>query len=268
MGWSVGFLVLVCIAILLLRAFVEKTLAPPPKQLEFEKTPLLFSPAERSFYGVLEQAIGSEYRIMAKVRLGDVIQPKKGMEKSPYFTAMNKINKKHLDFVVCRKSDFVTVGAVELDDKSHQRQDRWERDNFVDQALGSAGVPIIHFSARMSYSVQDVRTNIANALMLSLASNKAETNAHNPKAETQALAAEDEFRLSSEEKSTQEQKGQGPEQKSKKAHEECPNCGEKMVIKRSLMGPHAGKYFWVCTQFSKCRSIKPVAAEVAEGWDF
>jgi hypothetical protein len=40
----------------------------------FERVTALFTPAERSFMGVLEQAVGNRCRIMGKVRLGDIIK--------------------------------------------------------------------------------------------------------------------------------------------------------------------------------------------------
>ena len=41
---------------------------------------------------------------------------------------------KHLDFVICNK-DLAPVVAIELDDASHDAEDREERDDFVDAVL-------------------------------------------------------------------------------------------------------------------------------------
>jgi hypothetical protein len=41
----------------------------------YEAVPEFLSPAERSFFGVLQQAVASEYQIFAKVRLADVFVP-------------------------------------------------------------------------------------------------------------------------------------------------------------------------------------------------
>jgi hypothetical protein len=92
-------------------------------ELAFVKREPLFTPAERSFLGVLEQSLDSSYRIFGKVRLGDIVKPAKGLSKSKWTTAHNKINQKHVDFVVCLAADLSVIGVVELDDKSHERQD-------------------------------------------------------------------------------------------------------------------------------------------------
>jgi very-short-patch-repair endonuclease len=134
------------------------------KDYPYQKEPTLFSPAERSFLGVLDQAIGDQFRIMGKVRLADVIKVRPGLEASARQTAFNKIQSKHLDFVACDPADLSIQFAVELDDKSHKQKKRQDRDAFVDAAMNAAGVPIIHFPAQKAYSIQDVRDKIAAQL--------------------------------------------------------------------------------------------------------
>ncbi len=51
----------------------------PRVPVTYAKKPALLSPAERSFYGVLRQAVGETYQIHAKVRLADLIQPTSGL---------------------------------------------------------------------------------------------------------------------------------------------------------------------------------------------
>jgi len=47
--------------------------------------------------------------------------------------------------------------AIELDDKSHQRKDRQERDAFVDEVFRAAGLPLVHIPAAKGYQVDEVR---------------------------------------------------------------------------------------------------------------
>ena len=81
------------------------------------------------------------YVICPKVRLFDIIEPKTGHEK--YKTLMYKIQSKHIDFVICDK-DLRIKAAIELDDSSHEKADRKERDAFVDLILRSVGYRVIH----------------------------------------------------------------------------------------------------------------------------
>ena len=81
------------------------------------------------------------YVICPKVRLLDIIEPQKGHEK--YKTLMYKIQAKHVDIVICDKDMHIKV-IIELDDSSHDKKDRKERDEFVDLILQSVGYKVIH----------------------------------------------------------------------------------------------------------------------------
>ena len=81
------------------------------------------------------------YIICPKVRLLDIIEPKKGERK--YKTLFYKIQAKHVDFVICDK-DMHIKAIIELDDNSHDTKDRKERDEFVNMILHSVGYKVIH----------------------------------------------------------------------------------------------------------------------------
>ena len=127
----------------------------------YQQEATLFSPAERSFLGVLEQALGDQHRVMGKVRLADVITVRSGMNGKGWQSAFNRIQSKHLDFVVCNATDLSVRYVVELDDQSHDHAKRQARDEFVDKALQVANVPIFHFSAKRSYAVAEVQKVLA-----------------------------------------------------------------------------------------------------------
>jgi ssDNA-binding Zn-finger/Zn-ribbon topoisomerase 1 len=224
---------------------------------QYQKIDELFTPAERSFLGVLEQSLNNEYRVFGKVRLGDVIKPKRGLSNSLFYTALNKVNKKHVDFVVCRKNDCKVLGIIELDDRSHERADRKKRDQFVDTALNEAGVPILHFSAKMSYPVKEVRASLVNAFSLWMDGTPQEVN--------------DEFRFSELPGTTttpddEWSLGEVVEkeaQRAEDAQELCPDCGSVMKAKKVSKGPHQGKFFFVCAKYPKCKMVKRVTQKVA-----
>lgn len=124
---------------------------------KYKKTDHLFTKAERSFFGVLQQAVGDRFYLMGKVRLSDVIKPDCGKDRSAWQSAFNRITSKHLDFVACDPADLSIQFAIELDDSSHQRKDRSARDQFLNEAMKSAGVPLYRFSAKRTYSIADIR---------------------------------------------------------------------------------------------------------------
>src|SRR5438876_11811862 len=73
-------------------------------RLPYERRPALLSAGELSFYRVLQQAVGAELYIAAKVRLADLIAVRKGTEH--FYTFFNKISSKHVDFVLCDPQSF------------------------------------------------------------------------------------------------------------------------------------------------------------------
>ena len=80
----------------------------------YEKEQALFSAAERSFLGVLEQAVDDKLRIMGKVRLADVVKVKTGKNKSTWQKAFNRIQSKQLDFVACDAASLGVKFVIEL----------------------------------------------------------------------------------------------------------------------------------------------------------
>lgn len=157
LGIVVVLVVLAVGALILVSSNLVSSKKTPAPTFPYQREAHLFSPAERSFLGVLEQAVGDQYRIMGKARLADVIKVRSGMNGKGRQSALNRIQSKHLDFVVCHAKDLAVQYVVELDDQSHDRVKRQDRDEFVDQALQAAGVPIFHFSVKRSYAVAEVQ---------------------------------------------------------------------------------------------------------------
>jgi very-short-patch-repair endonuclease len=159
----IGLFVLFGVVALVVK-FVFPALGNAGISLPYEKEPLLFTPAERSFLGVLESALGDKVRIFGKVRLADVIKVKSGLSGSARQQAFNRIQGKHLDFVACDLKDLSVRCVVELDDSSHLQARRRDRDEFVDQALSAAGVPVLRLPVKRAYSARDIRTAILERL--------------------------------------------------------------------------------------------------------
>jgi very-short-patch-repair endonuclease len=86
-----------------------------------------------------------------------------GMDKLKQKTAFNKIACKHVDFVLCDKELNILL-AIELDDSSHNRQDRKERDEIVNAAFRSAGLPLMREPAKHFYDIDILRQRVFSFL--------------------------------------------------------------------------------------------------------
>jgi hypothetical protein len=132
--------------------------------LPYQPAKALFSAAERSFLGVLDQAVGSEHRVFGKVRVADVATVKSGLGNSARQGALNRIASKHFDFVVCRAGDLSVVCAIELNDKSHSSQRAQVRDDLLAKVCQAINLPLLTVAAQQAYSPQDVRVQFLAAI--------------------------------------------------------------------------------------------------------
>lgn len=156
-------LVIVVIALAIFKARRAPKEAGVVPQIYYLKKSL-FSPAERSFFGVLEMLDYEGITIACKVRLGDVFGIKKGLERGDRQRAVNRITGKHVDFLLIQSSDGRPLLGVELDDSSHEEEERRARDSFVDSVFLSTGLPILHVVAKAAYDPREIHRQIDEAL--------------------------------------------------------------------------------------------------------
>jgi hypothetical protein len=98
---------------------------------------------EYEFYKRLKP-LADEYglSVYSKVRLADLIEPKPKAENPYWMECFNKIKAKHIDFALADE-DTAIVALIELDDTSHSRPDRVERDDFVNAVLENTGYTLL-----------------------------------------------------------------------------------------------------------------------------
>jgi hypothetical protein len=123
----------------------------------FRQRKALFTPAERSFLGVLDQANAGRYRVFGKVRIADVLTPVTGLDKSAWRSAFNRISAKHFDFVLCDPHTLDVKAVIELNDKSHSSNLRIERDELVARACADAGLAFRVVKTQRSYASAAIR---------------------------------------------------------------------------------------------------------------
>jgi hypothetical protein len=176
------------------------------------------SPAEHSFYMVLKSVVSDSALISIKVGLGDLFYAKSN-DPSTFRIFTNKIDRKHVDFLLCDVRTVRPLVGLELDDKSHRRTDRQARDEFVEHVFGAAKLPLIRVPAKHSYSTTELQALLRPYLS----------------PEGQALPSEHAAKPDG-----------GPS---------CPKCGSDMVLRTARSGANQGEQFWGCSTFPQCRGI-------------
>ena len=116
----------------------------------------IMTAAETKFFRALQAAVGKQYTIFPQLPLWTLIQPESN-DANAARAFNNRINLKRIDFVLVDSTSFMPYVAIELDDRSHQREDRQRRDAFVDEVLKQAGIKIVHIRAASNYDLQTIR---------------------------------------------------------------------------------------------------------------
>lgn len=118
--------------------------------------------AEHECYDALVEAIGAEYRIFAQVHLPTLVDHT--VRGQDWRAALAHINRKSVDFVLCDKAYLSPKLAIELDDKSHERPDRQERDREVERILREAGIPILRIENHGNFNPSELSQRIKETL--------------------------------------------------------------------------------------------------------
>jgi hypothetical protein len=186
-------------------------------QLPYRQRDDFLSAAELSFYRVLTLALDGSYLVCPKVNLADIFFVARPNENQSY---RNRIDRKHVDFLLCELTSMKPILGIELDDSSHARRDRHDRDQFVDKIFKAAGLPLLRVRAAAEYSPQNIADLIRQAI-----AGRADL--------VKPVAHEDRTPI-------------------------CPKCGTKMVLRKSKRGDLKGDEFWGCGNYPKCRETVPM----------
>lgn len=120
----------------------------------------ILTPTELKFFNDLKPVIKGDWHIFTKVRLEDIINVKSGLDKKVAYGSRGRIKSRHIDFVLCEKDTLNILMCIELDDRSHERKDRVERDTFVNKAVRDAGLTIVRIPVRHSYGEAYLRKHL------------------------------------------------------------------------------------------------------------
>lgn len=155
----IGAIFLIGLVILAYKAFSRKT------SFRYKpKGPYLLSKGEKAFFDVLVQLISSDLYVCPKVRVADLIEVDLPKSDKYFWASFNKIAKKHVDFVLCSRTDFSSKLIIELDGGSHSSETRSQRDSFVDESFIQANIPVLHIPAQSFYDQNQIMTQVKNAL--------------------------------------------------------------------------------------------------------
>ena len=163
LGCFVGLVLLIAIFAKKYSPAVEK------KVYNYKRKQFFLSRSEHEFYKVMLTAIGDEYFVFAQVHLPTILEHK--IPGQNWRGAFRHIDEKSVDFVLCNKTYLSPVLAIELDDKSHSRSDRQERDREVERILSGSGLPLLRIENRSSFNAEELTLKIREIIASGNSSN-------------------------------------------------------------------------------------------------
>ena len=122
--------------------------ASPSIDEDIEKLPyrrkFLLTKNEYWFYKSLKE-IADKYgfAVLAKIRFADLVEVSAEADKKEYMKYFGKIKSKHIDFILCKKDNLYPELVIELNDSSHNKEDRIKRDEFVKKIAEKVGYKMV-----------------------------------------------------------------------------------------------------------------------------
>lgn len=136
----------------------------------FDSKKAIFTPAEKNFQNLVEQALGPQYRVLNRVRLSDVVTIRNGVSSRASQTAAKSAETKYLDFVICERSSMKLLGAIDLVD-TQGRGYKIKKDWFVSGSLEAASIPHLRIKVKANYTLEEIRSCIHTRLLGKSAAN-------------------------------------------------------------------------------------------------
>jgi hypothetical protein len=122
----------------------------------------LMTKSENDFFIVLKELLQDRYQVVPQVHLTALLDHK--IKGQNWNAAFRHINGKSVDFVVCDKSYTRPLLAIELDDFSHDADERRTRDAVVEGIFQGANLPLLRFRDYKTMGRDTIASQIESAL--------------------------------------------------------------------------------------------------------
>lgn len=158
------FIMLLLVVLVVVIALVASRFIDNSNPFQVQRKASLFSPVERSFLGLLEKAVQTEYRIINRVKLADVLDIRDQASDKSRRSILLKLNAKYLDYVLCEPETMKVIAVVDLVNTHNKEGHKAVPDWFVSGALEAAGVPYLRIGIKAGYTVSELQAALAMKL--------------------------------------------------------------------------------------------------------
>lgn len=119
---------------------------------------------EMKFYNVLlEIAKELDYILFTQVSLYNIISMQDNLDYSTHTKYFNKIASKSIDFVLVDKKCRIKL-CIELDDNTHKKKNRIERDNFINALFKDLEIDLLRYPVYDTYYKDTLKRRIQESI--------------------------------------------------------------------------------------------------------
>ena len=124
----------------------------------YKRKPCILTQTENDYYAQLCNALNSaglDVIVWPQVNVSSIIESV-GSDSQQRMKAFNRICRKSVDYVIVNQRTRETILCIELDDYTHNRNSRKERDNFINAIFSNVGIPLLRIKAERNYDFTEI----------------------------------------------------------------------------------------------------------------
>lgn len=129
---------------------------------KYIKKDFLITKSEHLFFNILLEILGDRYHIFPQIHISSVLDHKAIGQN--WKGAFSHINQKSIDYLICDKVYIRPIIAIELDDKSHEIDERKDRDFTVEQIFKDANMPLLRFESKAIFNKEEIKEDLLKKL--------------------------------------------------------------------------------------------------------
>ena len=132
----------------------------------YKRKSSILTQTENEFYTQLCSALnqaGLNVIVWPQVNVSSIIESI-GKDSQQRMKAFNRICRKSVDYVIVNQKTRETILCIELDDYTHNRNSRKERDNFINSIFSSVGIPLFRIKADSNYDFSEIVSAVKQSI--------------------------------------------------------------------------------------------------------
>ena len=117
---------------------------------------------ENECFKILNEIFSSKWFVVPQVHLSALLDYR--VKGQNWNAAFRHINGKSVDFVLIGKESYKVICVIELDDSTHSKPDRIERDVEIERMFKEAGIPLARISKFESMTKPEIAKVVTDAI--------------------------------------------------------------------------------------------------------